>query len=113
MSHVYFKINQVLGLPGVNGTFSGPADHAVTGVSTDTRTLKPGDLFFAIQGERFDGHHFVQTAYELDACAAVVASHWQPSGITGSVYHTSTVFPAPDHAPCSSANARFRRSTEA
>jgi len=46
---------------------------AATGYSIDSRTLKPGDLFFAIRGERFDGHDFVAAALEKGACAAVVA----------------------------------------
>jgi UDP-N-acetylmuramoyl-tripeptide--D-alanyl-D-alanine ligase len=48
---------------------SGP----VTGYSIDTRTLKPGDLFFAIRGDRFDAHDFVPSAFERGARAAVVA----------------------------------------
>ncbi len=44
-----------------------------TGYSIDSRTLEPGDLFFAIRGERFDGHDFVTSALERDACAAMVA----------------------------------------
>lgn len=48
------------------------ADFA-TGYSIDSRTLEPGDLFFAIHGERFDGHDFVASAREHGAVAAVVA----------------------------------------
>jgi UDP-N-acetylmuramoyl-tripeptide--D-alanyl-D-alanine ligase len=44
-----------------------------TGYSIDTRTLAPGDLFFAIRGERFDAHAFVDNAFERGAVAAVVA----------------------------------------
>lgn len=44
-----------------------------TGYSIDSRTLQPGDLFFAIRGERFDGHDFVAAAFERGAVAAVVA----------------------------------------
>ena len=32
----------------------------VRGVSTDTRTLRPGDLFFALHGPTFDGHGFLE-----------------------------------------------------
>ncbi len=46
----------------------------IAGVSTDTRTLAPGDLFFAIPGERFDGHAFVAEALRRGASAAVVAA---------------------------------------
>ena len=44
----------------------------VTGVSTDSRTCKPGDVFFAIRGERFDGHDFVAGALKAGAVAAFV-----------------------------------------
>jgi len=44
-----------------------------SGYSIDSRTLNPGDVFFAIRGERFDGHDFVAAALERGACAAVVA----------------------------------------
>jgi UDP-N-acetylmuramoyl-tripeptide--D-alanyl-D-alanine ligase len=47
---------------------------AATGYSIDTRTLQPGDLFFAIRGERFDGHDFVAAALERGAVAAVVST---------------------------------------
>jgi len=45
----------------------------VTGYSIDTRTLVPGDLFFAVRGERYDAHDFVAGALERGARAAVVA----------------------------------------
>jgi UDP-N-acetylmuramoyl-tripeptide--D-alanyl-D-alanine ligase len=44
-----------------------------TGYSIDSRTLNAGDLFFAVRGERFDGHDFVAAALGRGACAAVVA----------------------------------------
>src|ERR1700742_1546304 len=44
-----------------------------TGYSIDTRTLSPGDLFFAVRGERYDAHDFVAAALERGARAAVVA----------------------------------------
>lgn len=43
-----------------------------TGVSTDTRTLRPGELFVALRGERFDGHAFLGQAKAAGACAAMV-----------------------------------------
>jgi UDP-N-acetylmuramoyl-tripeptide--D-alanyl-D-alanine ligase len=45
----------------------------VEGVSIDTRTLRPGDLFFAIKGEVHDGHDHVARAFEAGAAAAVIA----------------------------------------
>jgi UDP-N-acetylmuramoyl-tripeptide--D-alanyl-D-alanine ligase len=44
------------------------------GVTTDSRTLKPGDLFVALTGERFDGHDYVGQAFERGAVAAIVAA---------------------------------------
>jgi UDP-N-acetylmuramoyl-tripeptide--D-alanyl-D-alanine ligase len=44
----------------------------VSGVSIDTRSLKPGDLFVALRGERFDGHDYVEAALAAGACGAVV-----------------------------------------
>ncbi|HMC26651.1 MAG TPA: UDP-N-acetylmuramoyl-tripeptide--D-alanyl-D-alanine ligase [Verrucomicrobiae bacterium] len=42
------------------------------GYSIDSRTIKPGELFFAVQGERLDGHDFVQQALERGAVSAIV-----------------------------------------
>ena len=45
----------------------------VTGVSTDSRTIGPGDLFFAIRGDQFDGHDYVAQAVSRGAAACVVS----------------------------------------
>jgi UDP-N-acetylmuramoyl-tripeptide--D-alanyl-D-alanine ligase len=50
----------------------GPLSTEVSGVSTDSRSLKPGDLFVALRGERFDGHDYVEAALGAGACGAVV-----------------------------------------
>jgi UDP-N-acetylmuramoyl-tripeptide--D-alanyl-D-alanine ligase len=42
-------------------------------VSTDTRTLQPGDLFVALVGDRFDGHEYIELAIEKGACAVVIS----------------------------------------
>ena len=44
------------------------------GYSIDSRTVEPGELFFAVKGERMDGHDFVPQALERGAVAAVVRS---------------------------------------
>lgn len=54
------------------------SDGPVTGVSIDTRTLKSGDAYFAIRGDRFDGHAFVDAAYKAGAAAAVVSQPTEP-----------------------------------
>jgi UDP-N-acetylmuramoyl-tripeptide--D-alanyl-D-alanine ligase len=47
---------------------------AVTGISIDSRSVAPGEAFFAIAGERHDGHDFVAAAIEAGAGLAVVAA---------------------------------------
>jgi UDP-N-acetylmuramoyl-tripeptide--D-alanyl-D-alanine ligase len=44
------------------------------GVSTDSRAVRPGELFVALKGERFDGHEFVAQAFERGAAAAIIAA---------------------------------------
>jgi UDP-N-acetylmuramoyl-tripeptide--D-alanyl-D-alanine ligase len=53
---------------------------AIHGVSIDSRTLEAGDLFFAIRGERTDGHAYVAQALERGAVAAVVERGHQAGG---------------------------------
>ncbi len=43
-----------------------------SGYSIDSRTLLPGDLFFAVRGERLDGHDFVEAALAKGAVGAVI-----------------------------------------
>ncbi len=45
----------------------------ITGICTDTRRLKKGNLFFALTGPNFNGHHFIDKAMEKGAVAAVVS----------------------------------------
>jgi UDP-N-acetylmuramoyl-tripeptide--D-alanyl-D-alanine ligase len=60
-----------------NGKTSGK--WAASGVSIDTRTLEPGDLFIALTGENRDGHEFVVDALRKGAAAALVSR--QPPGV--------------------------------
>jgi UDP-N-acetylmuramoyl-tripeptide--D-alanyl-D-alanine ligase len=50
------------------------AEAGVNGYSIDSRTVGPGQLFFAVKGERLDGHDFVEQALGKGAAAAVVRS---------------------------------------
>jgi len=52
---------------------SGEAQGRVRGFSTDTRTLKPGDLFIALQGKNHDGHTFIPDALGKGAVGAIVS----------------------------------------
>lgn len=57
----------------VGGVLSGSLSRAVTGVSTDSRLVKPGDAFFAVVGERVDGHDYCEEALRRGAACAVIA----------------------------------------
>ncbi|MDC4224886.1 MAG: Mur ligase domain-containing protein [Candidatus Manganitrophus sp.] len=58
---------------GAAASGGGTPRSEVSGVSIDTRTLRPGDLFVAIKGPRFDGHDFVAQALERGASGAIVS----------------------------------------
>ena len=51
----------------------GDPARTITDVTSDSRSLKPGDLFVAIRGEKFDGHDFLADAARLGAAGAIVA----------------------------------------
>jgi UDP-N-acetylmuramoyl-tripeptide--D-alanyl-D-alanine ligase len=51
----------------------------ISGISIDTRTLRPGEAFFAISGDSRDGHEFVGSALKAGAALAVVAAGKQSS----------------------------------
>lgn len=62
----------------LGASYSGPGLR-VSRVSTDTRASAPESLYFALKGERFDGHDFVEQAV-LNGAVAVVVSH--PTSVT-------------------------------
>ncbi len=62
-------------------TSSGAPSRLATGYSIDSRSILPGQLFFAIQGPRFDGHNFVAPVLERGAAGAVVQSAFARNGI--------------------------------
>ncbi len=66
-----WTIADLLGAVG-GRLLAGDAAAMVPGVSIDTRTLKPGDLFVAIRGDVLDGHDFVEAALAAGASGAVI-----------------------------------------
>jgi UDP-N-acetylmuramoyl-tripeptide--D-alanyl-D-alanine ligase len=58
----------------ISATGEFPGEAIAQGYSIDSRTIHPGELFFAVKGERLDGHDFVIAALEKNAAAAVVRS---------------------------------------
>jgi len=61
-----------------NGAVSLPTDIRIVGISTDTRTLVRGNAFIALEGESFDGHDHINTAFEKGAVIAVVNADKYP-----------------------------------
>src|SRR4029079_6789260 len=57
-------------LPCAGATARGPFQ--VAGVETDSREVRPGDLFVALKGESTDGHRFLDKAFANGAAAALV-----------------------------------------
>jgi len=56
---------------------SGDGKSFIDKISTDSRTLKRGELFVALRGENFDGHNFVESAAKAGAAGAIVDSTWK------------------------------------
>lgn len=64
------QIAQIIGATPINLSDAELARY-VAGITTDTRSLKPGEIFVALRGDKFDGHEFVETALEKGAIAAI------------------------------------------
>src|ERR1051326_6428441 len=70
---------------------SGDGKASVERISTDSRTIKKGELFVALRGENFDGHKFVENVAEAGAAGAIVDSTWK-----GQVPAKFAIIRAPD-----------------
>src|SRR3954469_1451699 len=57
----------------MHAVVSGALPDAVTGLSIDSRSIRPGEAYFAIKGDVHDGHDFVMAALKAGAGLAVVA----------------------------------------
>ena len=66
-------------IEAMDGRPVGRMPEGVTGISIDSRTLQPGEAFFAIRGEKFDGHDFVTAAMAAGAAVLVVSEARLPS----------------------------------
>jgi UDP-N-acetylmuramoyl-tripeptide--D-alanyl-D-alanine ligase len=64
------ELSKIAEFTAATGDF--PGEELVDRYSIDSRTIAPGALFFAVKGERLDGHDFVSSALENGAVAAVV-----------------------------------------
>lgn len=81
-----------------------PTDAEAVGYSIDSRTIGAGELYFAVKGERLDGHDFVEAAIADGAMGAVVSMRWlAPAGLD-----QSKLLRVPDHDDCGVLNALQR-----
>jgi UDP-N-acetylmuramoyl-tripeptide--D-alanyl-D-alanine ligase len=71
---VKLTLGQVADWIHADGEFDTLAE--AVGYGIDSRTIGAGELFFAVRGERLDGHDFVETALANGAVAAVVSNRW-------------------------------------
>src|SRR6266403_2068576 len=55
---------------------SGDGNAPIEKISTDSRTIKRGELFVALRGENFDGHNFVESVAKTGAAGAIVDLNW-------------------------------------
>jgi UDP-N-acetylmuramoyl-tripeptide--D-alanyl-D-alanine ligase len=65
------NLEQIRDALGAVGTLGGADMTVPSGVQTDSRCVRDGELFFCISGERFDGHTFAAEVLEKGACAVV------------------------------------------
>lgn len=73
VSAVTFTAGEIAAVTG-GRLAGGSPDRRFATVSIDSRTVRPGDLFVAIRGERFDGHAFVAAALAASAAGVIVSA---------------------------------------
>jgi UDP-N-acetylmuramoyl-tripeptide--D-alanyl-D-alanine ligase len=71
---VKLTLGQIADWIHAEGVFDSAAE--AVGYSIDSRTISAGELFFAVRGERVDGHDYVEAALKDGAVAAVVSMRW-------------------------------------
>ncbi|MFC1532723.1 UDP-N-acetylmuramoyl-tripeptide--D-alanyl-D-alanine ligase [Thermodesulfobacteriota bacterium] len=72
MTAVWGEITAQEIIPSITGELiSGPEGSVLSGISTDSREIIPGQLFIALRGEKYDGHDFVEKAIEKGASCII------------------------------------------
>ena len=83
MSSTFWTLDRVAGALADNATAALPRGTTeLAGITTDTRSIAPGQIFVALRGERFDGHDHLEAAVQAGA-AGVVVSRALPLGALG------------------------------
>ena len=69
-----FSIEELTNITG--GRLLGPANGAVSGISTDSRSIAPGELFVPLRGEQFDGHDYITVLAARRVTACLCNESW-------------------------------------
>jgi UDP-N-acetylmuramoyl-tripeptide--D-alanyl-D-alanine ligase len=80
---MYLTLGQAAALIGSSATIIGDGGRDIKRVHTDTRSLRDGDLFVALKGERFDAHDFLPQARAAGASAVMAAHGIAEAGLDG------------------------------
>ena len=72
------RVSQIAQFAGASVS-CGDGSVVVNKISTDSRTIKPGELFVALRGENFEGHNFVEASAKTGATGALVDLNWAGS----------------------------------
>ena len=70
------SFHEIVQLDSAWQTVGDPPSGAVPGISTDSRQMRPGEVFVPIKGDNFDGHQFVEAALDHGASLAIVEREW-------------------------------------
>ncbi len=76
------ELREVISARVLAGDIAGWMNQPIRNISLDTRSLKRGDLFLAIRGDRFDGHDFVERALSQGAIGAVVVDSYNATRLS-------------------------------
>lgn len=78
------------------GAWSAAPRGVLRGVSNDTRAIEQGNLYFALKGERYDGHEFVADAFRKGAGAAVVKKDFGFAAVSSASLDSQYAQPTPE-----------------
>ncbi|BCA55826.1 UDP-N-acetylmuramoyl-tripeptide--D-alanyl-D-alanine ligase [Nitrospira sp. KM1] len=87
------ELREVISVKVLAGETSTSAKRRIRGVATDSRSIRRGDLFVALRGERFDGHDFIAAVLAKGATGVIVHDQYQvPASIARSGRSVPFVF---------------------
>lgn len=79
------ELCEVISVKVLRGQDVGHEKRRINQIGTDSRAIRPGDLFVALKGDRFDGHEFVPAVLAGGAAGAIVHDQYRlPEGVVGS-----------------------------